>query len=247
MLTDLEEVADRYVRWRFPEGAAARRSISELRRLPLRLSPAYCRAVADHFDRAPVVPADARLRAAYRSLQEENLAQYQAILDAGLRVEPWLGEGAPYRNSRHLYERVRATGVLHVHLTRSGHGPARPRLPHPMREPAGITSGGVEFAHNDVFRAVHDVFGHVMHGNAFGPRGEFRATYCHLTMYPASVHPVLFAEQVGQFCWFYYGPHLADAAPGEPGHVPPSERPYPEQKLLVFPRAYLDGFLRAFG
>ena len=28
---------------------------------------------------------------------------------------------------------------------------------------------------NDLFRAIHDFFGHARNGNSFGPRGEFNA------------------------------------------------------------------------
>jgi hypothetical protein len=102
-----------------------------------------------------------------------------------------------------------------------------------------------------VLRVVHDVFGHVVLGNSFGPRGEFLATYGHPHLCSPDVLPVLFTEQVGQICWFYYGPHLLDGsgrlpAPGEPGYLPPAQRPYPVQKVFTFPRRFLDRFTASF-
>ncbi|EWM64815.1 LOW QUALITY PROTEIN: hypothetical protein MCBG_01948, partial [Micromonospora sp. M42] len=101
-------------------------------------------------------------------------AAVPADREAGIRVLPWTGPGQPYRDSRDLIARVRATGLLHVFLTRHGHGPAGADGDHPLRAPAGVRAGGEELLHNDIFRAVHDVFGHVLFGNTFGPRGYFR-------------------------------------------------------------------------
>jgi hypothetical protein len=211
----------------------------------------YCRRVAAYYDRAPRMAYDAGLRRRYDRLKLQNLRQYEAIVGAGVEIEPWLGAGQPYRDSRELCERVRATRRLRVYLTRSGHGPSPAAGYHPMREPSGVSAGGVELCHNDVFRVVHDVFGHVMFGNGFGPRGEFLAAFCHMHMYSADVHPVLFTEQVAQICWFFHGPHLLDrtgALPrrGDPGYVPPPRRPYPEQKAFMFPERFLDAFTEMF-
>ncbi|MFJ5542110.1 hypothetical protein [Micromonospora chalcea] len=236
------------------ERAAARAGVPAVRldRLaaePLHLDEDFCREVADRYDAAPMVTAGAAR--GYARLAAENLRQFRLIGEAGIRVLPWTGPGQPYRDSRDLVARVRATGLLHVFLTRHGHGPAGADGDHPLRAPAGVRAGGEELLHNDIFRAVHDVFGHVLFGNTFGPRGEFRATRCHLAMYPADLHPLVFAELVGQLCWFFHGPHLRrpdGTLPrrGEPGYVPPPRRPYPPQKQLVYDRRTLDRFAALF-
>ncbi|OOC57015.1 hypothetical protein NOSIN_05630 [Nocardiopsis sinuspersici] len=237
------------MRRRFP---GAENGLRQLPRTRLDWDEDYCRAVAEHFHRAPVVAPPPWLLRSYRSLQRESLEQFRAMTSAGLRVRPWRGAGEPYRGSAHLRRSVLSTRVLHVYLTSSGHGPGGESRPHPMREPSPVRIDGVRFTHNDVFRAVHDAFGHVMHGNGFGPKGEFRATYSHMRMYPERAHPVLFAEQVAQICWFYYGPHLADSRGrlprrGEAGYLPPSERPYPEQKVVALGPGLLRDFLALFG
>ncbi|MFF0717131.1 hypothetical protein [Micromonospora sp. NPDC003816] len=234
--------------------AAARAGVPAVRldRLaaePLRLDEDFCREVADRYDAAPMVTAGTDR--GYTRLAAENLRQFRLIGEAGIRVLPWAGPGQPYRDSRELVARVRSTGLLHVFLTRHGHGPAGADGDHPLRAPVGVRVGGEELLHNDIFRAVHDVFGHVLFGNTFGPRGEFRATRCHLAMYPPDLHPLVFAELVGQLCWFFHGPHLRrpdGTLPrrGEPGYVPPPRRPYPPQKRLVYDRRTLDRFAALF-
>jgi hypothetical protein len=243
-VNDVAAAAEAYIRRWFPA------------RIPLRtqrctLDETYCREVAEYYEHAPELAHDIRLDQLYDLLQKENLKQYQVVLDADIVVRPWAGDGQPYRSNRHLTEQVCATGTLYVYLTRTGFGPAPPTGRHPMQAPAGISAEDVELCHNDVFRVVHDVFGHIMLGNSFGIRGELAATYGHLSMYPEEVLPVLFTEQIGQICWFFFGPHLADRAgrlprPGDPAYLPPARRPYSKQKVFLFPQRFVDEFVASF-
>jgi hypothetical protein len=220
--------------------------------LRVRLDHDFCRDVADAHDRAPTLALDEDLARGYQALQRESRTQFDLLVRDGLRVEPWRGAGPPYRDSTELRREVRATRMLKLHLTEDGHGPGGGASEdHPMRAFSGVEIGGVRLCHNDVFRVVHDVLGHVVFGNGFGPRGEFKATYLHMRMYPEAAHPVLFTEQVGQICWFFFGPHLRDAggalrAPDDPAYVPADRRPYPEQKVFAFDRHYLERFTALF-
>jgi hypothetical protein len=216
------------------------------------LDERFCRDVAAVFDRAPLLDYDTELAERYHIFKSENLRQFEALTGAGLRVRPWRRQGQPYETSRELRESVLGTGTLYVYMTMSGHGPGDVTGFHPLREPAGVRIDGTEFTHNDIFRAVHDAFGHVAAGVGFGPRGEFVATCGHLRMYSDEVLPVLFTEQIGQICWFFFGPHLADGSgrlprPGEPGHIPPARRPYPPQKVFPFPAGILGRFRELLG
>jgi hypothetical protein len=244
----LASAADSYLRQWFPQRPALATFAAGL---SVRLDSGYCREVAEYYDRAPKLAMDASLHQRYERLKQENTRQYRALLDAGLRVVPWLRPGRPYRCSADLIEKTRTTGTLYVQLTRDAHGPAPDPDYHPLREPAGVTCGGVQLCHNDILRVVHDIVGHVLLGNSSDPRAELLATYGHLQLYPPDLLPVLYTEQVGQICWFYFGPHLLDRAGrlparGDPGYLPPRHRPYPVQKFFSFPRPYLDRFLASF-
>lgn len=203
----------------------------------------FCREVGAWYDWAQSTydPPTAR---AYDLFKRESRAQYETIVAAGVRVEPWLDRerDQPYLSSTELCRSVRETGVLYVYLTANGHG-AGPggNGDHPMHEDAGIRIHGVEFCYNDLFRAVHDFFGHVMHGNSFGPRGEFKATYDHMQMYSDAIHPVLAAETICQVCWFFYGPHLSGV-----DDPPVTDRPYSEQKTLLLPKHYMERYRSFF-
>lgn len=119
-------------------------------------------------------------------------------------------------------------GRLWIHLTQDAHGPTGTSLGHPMRGPAGVSCEGVPLEHNDVFRVVHDIYGHVLPRNTFSLRGELRAAYCHMLEYSRPAHEALFVENVAQICWFYCGQHLRCDDP-----PPVSERPFPPQKVYA--------------
>jgi hypothetical protein len=224
----LTDLAQAYV-----DHGAAGPNIRSAAAATLRWDENYCRRVADYFEQAPLFDLDAALSRGYEEFKRENVQHYRLAGEAGITVRPWLAPGQPYRGSAEMHAAVRSTGTLHVYLTSAGHGPGPGRGDHPMLEPSGIAVDGVEFCHNDVFRAVHDVFGHLMSGTGFSPRGELRASFCHMAMYPEAAHPVLFTEQVAQICWYFFGPHAGSGR-------------YPEQKVFAFPQRYLAGFRDLF-
>jgi hypothetical protein len=236
-------------------GAEAAR-LERLPGVPPPVVAELCRDVADDFDRRPDHPPDDELDtvlAAYTALRQESLRQLRAVQAAGIRIRPWLRPGQPYSGSRQLSDAVRATSTLYVYLTARGHGPSGTRARrHPLLAPSGVRIEGVELCHNDVLRAVHDLFGHIAYGNSMGPAGELRAAFCQFALYPPAAHPALFAEQVSQVCWFFAGAHLRDGsgrvpARGEPGWTPPDERLYPRQKVFAGPPALLRRFTGVFG
>jgi hypothetical protein len=56
---------------------------------------------------------------------------------------------------------------------------------------------------------------------------------------------------VAQICWFYAGPHLLNRdgvlpRRGQHGWLPPRKRPYPEQKVALFPDGFVEDFLSRF-
>jgi hypothetical protein len=211
----------------------------------------FCTEVAQHFAGAPLREDSPALLEGYARLKEQTLRQFGFLRDTGLRVEPWLGPGQPYRGSRDLTAKLAASRVLYVYLTTSGHGPGRSVDDHPMCEPSDIRVRDVDLLYNDLFRAVHDLFGHVMLGSSMTVAGEFRAAYVHMAMYSPAVHPVVFSEHVSQICWYFYGPHLMGPSGrvperGDPGWVPHGERPYPEQKVFSCPAAFVDRFKSSF-
>ncbi|MEV5826883.1 crotonobetainyl-CoA--carnitine CoA-transferase [Spirillospora sp. NPDC052242] len=234
---DLRRLAAYHVTVELGERHGSRSREAPLERARIVLDEDFCREVAAYYQRAPRRRESPELLRSYEILKKNNLLLYRSVRAAGFAVEPWRGDGPPYRDSRDLRERVTATRRLRVLATAAAHGPPSDTGPHPLREPSGVRVRRYEFLHNDLFRAVHDLFGHVMAGYGFGPAGELAATRVQGRLYPAEAWPALFTEQIGQTCWFFYGPHRS---------VPAPRRPYPEQKVFAFPDSFLDAFAGLF-
>lgn len=242
---DLRAVARCYVQEHFPGRDVHQNIVAHL-------DPDYCAEVGRFYDEAVDDLHNPRVMRYYDQFKLETMAQWEALVSAGLTIRPWLEPGQPYASSRELHEQVCAASTLYIFLTRCGHGPCNEVNPnHPMTTESSVRIGAETLLHNDLFRAVHDAFGHVMSRNEFSLRGEFKATYDHLQMYSDDAAQTMISETIGQICWFYCGPHLLGpngypAQEREPGYVAPRDRPYPPQKILVLPEELTSGFGQLF-
>ena len=63
---------------------------------------------------------------------------------------------------------------------------------------------------NEMFRAVHDFYGHAVHGNEFGPKGEEKAWAAHSSMFTPLAQAALTAETRGQNSVVNYSPLNAE-------------------------------------
>ena len=60
---------------------------------------------------------------------------------------------------------------------------------------------------NDLFRAVHDAFGHGLEGAGFRAQGEENAWQAHVRLFTGSAVGAITSETRGQNSWLNYGPH----------------------------------------
>lgn len=179
--------------------------------------PALGQRVARLYSRLPHRPDDPKVKASYDALKKETLAQYQHLKDSGINVQPWSQPGQPYANSAAMREDVAKNKRLFYFPTGEEMDQS-----HPLAEKVG----GTNQSYNDMFRAVHDFFGHAVHGHEFGPQGELRAWEEHARMFSPQARPALSMETHGQNSWVNFGPHA---------HLPAAQRPYAEQKANVLP------------
>lgn len=197
------------------------------------LAPGHSRRVADHYDTMPHNPSDPAVKAAYQALKQETLAQWNHLRAHGYIAEPWEGEGQPYADSTEMTADARKK---HLFFFTGGDIPSD----HPLAELSPVKHRDQRLTYNDIFRAVHDYFGHSLYGNQFGPRGEEHAYRTHARMYSPLAVPALAAETRGQNSWVNFGKHLRredGSLPlkGDADFVPPPKRPYAEQKANVLP------------
>jgi hypothetical protein len=76
-----------------------------------------------------------------------------------------------------------------------------------MLRDTGETWNGKPVLINDMFRAIHDYFGHAKEGVGFRGDGEENAWRSHASMYSPLARLALGTETRGQNSWLNYGPH----------------------------------------
>lgn len=198
------------------------------------------RKLADEYSAATHSPDDPKVRASYEAFIDETKKQYQAIEDAGYVLEPIESSESPYKLAGEIAKDVRENKHLAFNLTEEAtfqtpEGGSAKQL---MLEPSGVVLKGKELSVNDLFRAVHDFFGHAATGNSFGPQGEFNAWGEHSALYSKAAQGALAAETIGQVATTHFNRSLRNERgellrPGDEGFVPRPERPYAPQKNIV--------------
>lgn len=136
----------------------------------------------------------------YTAFLEETKKQYEALIEAGYKIEPWMGEGEPYGvDSNTLRKDIIENKHLYYLRSRAATGENNEQESGDTYMPfkdAGFKINGQEVLLNDLFRAVHDIMGHGMVHNTFSTQGEFDAYNTHAPMYSKKAQKALFLETV---------------------------------------------------
>jgi hypothetical protein len=174
------------------------------------------RRIADAYDAMPHAPTDPAVVEAYQNLIDQTLAQYRALEEAGYQfyfydetTDPY--DGKPWRALRDL----RANQRMAVFATEAGFGTE----PLDVSDNPLLADTGLRWAYgtpdgptrrvlaNDLFRAVHDAFGHSMEGAGFRADGEENAWQAHVRLFTGSAVAALTSETRGQNSWLNFGPY----------------------------------------
>ena len=167
--------------------------------------------IANAFDEMVHQPENPEVKAAYRAMMDETLAQWEAIKATGLKVEfiDFEKTGDPYATTpRQAIQDVVDNNHLWVFPTTSGFGSDDTDISgNPLLELTDETIGGHQLRVNDVFRIVHDYFGHIKDGNGFRAEGEENAWRSHAAMYSPLARRAMTVETRGQNSWVNFGPY----------------------------------------
>jgi hypothetical protein len=189
--------------------------------------------IAAAFDEMAHDPQAPEVKASYDAMIKETMAQYQAILDTGLKVEFITGDD-PYRNPRNAILDVTMNNHLWVFPTTDGFGgPASSAVDisgNPLLATTQYAISGRVALANDIFRVVHDYFGHIKEGVGFRADGEENAWRAHAAMYSPLARRAMTTETRGQNSWVNFGPHAAANKTAGP-----SETEYAPQKIGLLP------------
>jgi hypothetical protein len=144
---------------------------------------------------------------AYATLIDEIGQQYEALVESGVKVRAWRGDGEPYGdppgsdrpNSSMMRRQIAETGEYSFFMTEKGFGSGDYTKDHPMMKMTRHrTADGEPMLANDVFRVVHDFVAHVRGGYSFSTNGEFNGMLTHASTLPKAAWPALFSETFAQ-------------------------------------------------
>ena len=173
--------------------------------------PIRGRAIAAAYQACP--DWDGEALPAYRAFRTETARQFELLTGStgrgglGIRVEPTVSD--PYPHAAAMAADLGTTRRLRIFAT-GGRGNSHPFL---------------TAEQNDMFRAVHDVFGHLASGRGFDRHGEDAAWYAHSRMYSPLARLAMTTETRGQtsmFVWHHQG------------------RRFPDQKLMLLPTPFCE-------
>lgn len=201
------------------------------------LDPEHSKAIAQAFEEMPHAPDDPAVKASYDAMAKETRDQYRHIIEkTGLQVEPIPpGMKDPYAaNPRLAAKDVAENNHLWFYPTESGFGTSPQggidMATHPMMQPSGEMLNGKPLLNNDLFRIVHDIFGHLKEGHGFRAAGEDNAWRSHAAMYSDLARPAMTTETRGQNSWVNFGPH------GEANRIANGENTvFADQKVGLLP------------
>jgi hypothetical protein len=179
-------------------------------------------------------PNDPAVKKAYDALIDETKAQWDFIQkNAGLKVSKMAPDMEnPYpAGSKDVVKDISENNHLWYYPTEQGYGSTEVQ-DHPLLKKVDVD--GEEMPANDLFRIVHDYFGHAKEGEGFGPKGEENAWMTHKNMYSPEAQKALTSETRGQNSWVNFGPK------GEENRANPSATTYAEQKAGLLPDWVLD-------
>lgn len=180
-----------------------------------KIDPQRGARIAQAYEAMPHAPSDPKVRRSYDALAQETLDQFRALKDQGF--EPRFNKAGedPYVASPALgYPEMRDMRSLSVFPTVEGYGDFAPSFTtseianNPMLKGSGEKFRGEPATINDLFRGVHDAFGHYAYGNPFfRAPGEERAWMLHSGMYSPEARGAMTTELRGQNNWLNFGPH----------------------------------------
>jgi hypothetical protein len=140
---------------------------------------------------------DDLVKKSYEQLEKETIAQFNAL---PINMSYHKGGEGNYLDSKEMLKDVH----LHNHLYVYQGGDQHEFLKN-IDKGTGLNS-------NEMFRAVHDYFGHAIKGNTFGPVGEETAWASHAQMYSPLARIAMTAETRGQNSFVNYTPINAKLA-----------------------------------
>lgn len=173
------------------------------------VNPAHARRIAAAYADAPSYDPTATPH--FKAMAEETGRQFDFMTKpkrrGGMGISVDVTHEDPYANASGLFNDLQRNRHLSV-LSTAATGA------HPF-----FTND-----QNDMFRAVHDTFGHAATGRGFDRHGEEAAFQSHAAMFSPEARPAMAAETRGQNAALNYGPEPGTFQEQKVARIAPAER-----------------------
>jgi hypothetical protein len=175
----------------------------------------FATRIAEAYEAMEHAPNDPAVRAAYETMIAETRAQYDVLVEMGYSFTFFGNDDDPYEgNPFNAMRDLRDNNTMAVYSTIAGHGSGysetavddNPLLADTGLEWPGQDGTPIKVLANDLFRAVHDAFGHGLEGAGFRYDGEENAWQAHARLFSPAALPALTSETRGQNSWLNFGP-----------------------------------------
>jgi len=159
------------------------------------------KAISDAYMAMPDDYNIPEVKASYDAMIDETIEQYKEIISNGYEVE--INDTEPYKNAQEFIDDLRNNKHFKLLSTLSEFGdtPVTEEManndPRLKRTEFKDINGKTLLA-NDLFRFVHDFFGHAVRGNSLGAIGEENAWDEHSRMYTPLARKAMTSETRGQ-------------------------------------------------
>jgi hypothetical protein len=148
--------------------------------------------IADAYDEMKHDPNNPEVKKSYSALVDDVKKQFNFMKEKGIKVE--VTNNDPYNSYEELVNDVKKNKTLKVF----GGG-----NPLPEDHPLAKIDPDTGETYNNMFRAVHDYFGHVAPDNPFSLVGEENAWRNHVATLSPEAVPAMTTETRGQTNWYF--------------------------------------------
>ena len=196
-LEAVKEIADKYYERVFGKKRPIFKGITKINK-------ELAKRIANAYEAMQNNPNDPEVRAAYEALARETMEQYKEFNEAGFTIE--INNEEPYNNAQEMIDDLRENKRIKSFSTESGFGNTpitdKQRKENPLLRDSGVKdANGNTLLVNDIFRAIHDFYGHAELGNGFGAIGEENAWNVHARMFSPLARRAMTSETRGQNSW----------------------------------------------
>lgn len=180
----------------------------------VKLDEDRAKRIAQAYEDMANEPNDPKVKAAYKDMIRQLKNQYKALVDDGYEFTFFDSETDPYDgNPWNAMRDLRNNKKMAVYGTYDGFGTKgitdKESKGNILLQDTGFKwkdQNGVEHSvtANDLFRAVHDAFGHGLEGAGFRAQGEENAWQAHAKLFTGDALGALTSETRGQNSWLNY-------------------------------------------